>query len=78
MTSDDDTHFLATFFLLWIKKGKANFKLTTRRPRNIDKTRRAILAGPKTQSQRKRFNQITRHFITWLGDHNWDAVSIEL
>ena len=31
MTGDDDTHFLATF-LLWIKKGKANSKLTTRRP----------------------------------------------
>ena len=34
MTGDDDTHFLATF-LLWIKKGKANSKLTTRRSRKM-------------------------------------------
>ena len=34
MTSGYDTHFLATF-LLCIKKGKANSKLTTRRSRKM-------------------------------------------
>ena len=34
MTGDDDTHFLATFFVC-IKKGKANSKLTTRRSRKM-------------------------------------------
>ena len=34
MTGDDDTHFLATV-LLWIKKCKANSKLTKRRSRKM-------------------------------------------
>ena len=79
MTSDDDTHFLATFFVV-DKERQNRFQVNnekTSKNRENEACNSRFCEGQRLNKEKVSVKS-QEHFITWLGHHNWDTVSIEL